>query len=99
MGSILAVPTVRYSADHNGIEVVFTDRPDQNTLNICKGLGFKWSPRAKLWYRRFNPYSWASIHEALNLPTPPIPQAALREQVRDYHRARYAGEYRDPAMA
>lgn len=87
MGSILSTPTVRYSLDHNGIEVTFPDRPDQHTLNILKGLGFHWSARAKLWYRRFNPYSWDNAHRALNLPTPPIPAAALRAQARDYHTA------------
>lgn len=99
MGSILSVITVRFSPAHNGIEVIFPERPEQHVLNILKGIGFKWSPASKLWYRRFNPYTWTHVHEVLNLPTPPISPAAMAEQARDYKTACRRAWPADPAFA
>jgi hypothetical protein len=39
---------------HNGLNVSFDRKPDANVLGFLKGLGFKWNPFEKVWYKSYS---------------------------------------------
>lgn len=39
----------------NGIEVIFTEKPEAETLEALKGAGFRWHKIKKLWYAKNTP--------------------------------------------
>lgn len=47
--------TVRLNAEHQGVEVRFSEKPDYNTLADMKSHGFRWSKFQKLWYAKQTP--------------------------------------------
>lgn len=68
--------TIRRNQARNGIEVVFSSKPDVEVRSALKGLGFCWSPGQGLWWSRFNPRTWERVHDLLTQETsaPPEPQ-------------------------
>jgi len=57
--------TVRRNHERNGIEVVFSGKPDGETRANLKDLSFRWSRRQGLWYRRYSDYAWQEVHKVL----------------------------------
>jgi hypothetical protein len=60
-----ATVTIRRNQAHNGIEVIFSSKPDVEVRSALKGLGFRWSQNQGLWYGRFNPRTWERVHDLL----------------------------------
>lgn len=46
--------TVRRNETLNGIEVIFSGRPQQDIINFLKGCRFRWHRVKKLWYGRYD---------------------------------------------
>jgi hypothetical protein len=57
---------VRYNAEHNGIEVKFTDRPADSIITWLKSHRFRWSMRQKIWYARFNEALFGEVKQTLS---------------------------------
>jgi hypothetical protein len=57
--------TVRRNQTRNGIEVVFSSKPDLEVRSALKGLGFRWSQNQGLWWSRFSPRVWDRVHDLL----------------------------------
>ncbi|NBI28636.1 LPD29 domain-containing protein [Chengkuizengella marina] len=81
----------KYNEDKNGIELHFTDKPDEETRNLLKTNGFRWSKRG-FWYTRHTDKkeSFAkslidqlqSIEE--NEHTEPITAESFADHIQDY---------------
>lgn len=56
---------VRRNEEHNGIEVVFDSKPNPETIGSIKSLGFRWSPRQKLWYSKYSESKMNSLNALL----------------------------------
>lgn len=59
--------TIRRNPAMNGIEVVFSNKPELEVRGALKSLGFRWSPRQGLWYARYSAHLWRRVHELLNV--------------------------------
>jgi hypothetical protein len=46
---------IRHNTDQDGIEIIFTEKPDEATRNTLKDLKFRWSKRNRLWYAKYTP--------------------------------------------
>ncbi len=60
--------TIRRNEEHNGIEILFTGKPEQDVIDTLKSYGFRWSPRQHLWYSRYDEGEFRSIHTSLAVP-------------------------------
>ena len=64
-----AAVTIRRNQARNGIEVVFSSKPDVEVRSALKGLGFRWSQNQGLWWSRFSPRVWERVHDILSHET------------------------------
>jgi hypothetical protein len=46
--------TISRNTEKNGIEVQFSEKPEESILVFLKSNGFRWSKFAKLWYARYS---------------------------------------------
>lgn len=46
---------IRENQELNGIEVVFSEKPSQEVIDILKSQGFRWSFKKRLWYYKNAP--------------------------------------------
>ena len=44
--------------EHEGIQISFLGKPPQEILIKLKAMGFRWSPRQKIWYGKGAPTNW-----------------------------------------
>lgn len=44
--------TYKLNEEKNGIEIYFTDKPEEETRNLLKANGFRWSKYNKCWYAK-----------------------------------------------
>lgn len=44
--------TVRLNTEKNGVEILFSEKPEQTIIASLKTHGFRWSPAGKLWYAK-----------------------------------------------
>ncbi len=44
--------TVRRNPELNGIEILFSAKPEREVIDRLKAHGFRWSPKNKLWYAK-----------------------------------------------
>jgi len=58
---------IRRNLEKEGIEVVFSARPDETIRAGLKRLKFRWSRRQGLWYARYNASLWDRVHQLLDL--------------------------------
>lgn len=58
--------TIRRNEEHNGIEVVFPDKPEQDVLYSLKALGFRWSKYQSLWYAKYSEALLEQVTKLLN---------------------------------
>jgi len=58
---------IRRNLEKDGIEVVFSARPDEAIRAGLKRLKFRWSRRQGLWYARYNASLWDRVHQLLDL--------------------------------
>ena len=58
---------IRRNLEKEGIEVVFSARPDETIRAGLKRLEFRWSRRQGLWYARYNASLWDRVHQLLDL--------------------------------
>lgn len=65
--------SVRYSEEHDGVEIVFEQKPERNVLATCKRYGFRWSPRSHVWYRKFTPDVWKVACQIAGVDELPAP--------------------------
>ncbi len=56
--------TVRMNPERNGVEILFSEKPDPATIASLKAHGFRWSPKGKLWYAKQS-YSRISFAHSL----------------------------------
>lgn len=63
--------------EHDGIEVRFPQRPDENVLNELRGAGFHWHRRGKYWYAKDQPHRRAAADRAVNLANATEPALAV----------------------
>lgn len=59
--------TIRRNLEKEGVEVVFSARPDETIRAGLKRLKFRWSRRQGLWYARYNASLWNRVHQLLDL--------------------------------
>lgn len=54
--------TVARNAEHDGVEVRFAEKPDEQTLADMKAHGFRWSFKQRIWYAKYTDerYQWAA---------------------------------------
>ena len=64
--------TVRRNEAHNGIEVIFPDKPDQSIMDQLKSWGFRWSRYQGLWYAHYNPSLFETVKAALSPAAEPV---------------------------
>lgn len=57
---------VNHNTAQNGIEVIFSGRPESDVLEDLKGRKFRWSRRQKLWYKRYTESDWNWAKELAN---------------------------------
>ena len=72
--------TIRHNESRNGIEVVFSSKPDVDVRTALKGLGFRWSQNQGLWWSRFSPRVWERVHDLLRQE----PSAPLQSQTPEF---------------
>ncbi len=53
--------------ERNGIEVSFPEKPEPGVVEYLKSRGYRWSPFARAWYRKFNPTAWEEINAYFNV--------------------------------
>lgn len=56
---------INLNDEKQGIEIMFTEKPDAQTINKLKEQGFRWSPKGKFWYAKQSPER-LSFAESLN---------------------------------
>lgn len=56
------MPTISRNKEKNGIEIAFTEKPDDLVIVYLKSQGFRWSPFGKVWYKKYNATLWDEIH-------------------------------------
>jgi hypothetical protein len=58
-------PTVRRGTGPrgDGMEVGFTNKPAQSTIDALKALGFRWSPRGKVWWAKDSQARYENIRQ------------------------------------
>lgn len=61
----LIAATIRRNESRNGIEVVFSSKPEVEVRSALKSLGFRWSQNQGLWWSRFSPQTWERVHGLL----------------------------------
>ena len=44
--------TIRANEAMGGLEVIFPEKPDRAVIDNLKGMGFRWSQRQGLWWKR-----------------------------------------------
>jgi len=47
------MPEIRKNETKRGIEISFEAKPDAEVIKFLKDLKYKWSPKLKIWYKRF----------------------------------------------
>lgn len=50
--------TIRTNTEKNGIEIIFPNKPNAETLNKLKANGWRWSNFNKLWYNKNTPENY-----------------------------------------
>jgi hypothetical protein len=71
--------TIRRNQARNGIEVVFSSKPDVEVRTALKGLGFRWSQNQGLWWCRFSPRTWERVHGLLTQEANALPESEATE--------------------
>lgn len=63
--------TITITENHSkaGIEIRFSEKPSRDTLDMLKGLGWRWNRKAQCWYTRRTPESVA-IATRIKLESP-----------------------------
>lgn len=59
-----------HNAEQNRLQLLFGDKPDEETRSVLKSNGFRWSPRNQAWQRQLTnnaEYAVRRVLEALNL--------------------------------
>jgi len=59
---------VRENEQHDGVEVVFANRPADAVLETLKAAGFRWSRPQRLWYAKRNATRLALARSLTNVP-------------------------------
>lgn len=49
---------VRRNLEHNGVEIVFAEKPPKSIRAQIGAAGFRWHRKKRLWYARYNPQIW-----------------------------------------
>lgn len=63
--------TVAYNREHNGVEIAFTEKPDDNLRYQLKRAGFRITRRPPWkWYQKFSQSAWAKACELAHVNTP-----------------------------
>ncbi|MEM6268350.1 MAG: hypothetical protein AAF998_02880 [Bacteroidota bacterium] len=57
---------VNHNTAQNGIEVIFSGRPESDVLEDLKARKFRWSRRQKLWHKRYTESDWNWAKELAN---------------------------------
>ncbi len=50
----------------NGIEIKFSEKPEYNVIAQIKSLGYRWSRRNNVWYKKYSQYLWERTEKYLN---------------------------------
>ena len=66
--------SVRYNREHDGVEISFPGKPAPEVLAKCKGYGFRWSMRSKVWYKRYTEMSWIEAHKIAGIQVAATPK-------------------------
>jgi hypothetical protein len=56
-----AGPTIERNAEHAGIQIKFPAKPDPEVIERIKGLGYRWSSRQKVWYKKEKVGDWERL--------------------------------------
>lgn len=77
--------TYRINQEQNGIEIMFTEKPEAATLEALKAAGYRWHRVKKLWYAKNTAERMALAQELTGAdataPAPIAPKAAKVEQI------------------
>lgn len=63
----VAKAQVSRNIEKKGIEVLFDGIPNADQTALLKQLGFKYSPKGKLWYAPFTPHTYIQVKDALGV--------------------------------
>lgn len=55
--------TITHNTTKNGIEVSFPKRPGFEVISKLKSLGFRWSRRQKIWYKKYSEPLWKQVND------------------------------------
>lgn len=53
--------SVKENASLNRLQIIFDEKPDEETRNVLKANGFRWSPREGAWQRQLNENARAAL--------------------------------------
>lgn len=65
--NIMAQAEIKRNLEKKGIEVYFDGIPNSQQTALLKQLGFKYSPKGKLWYSAFTPEKLIQVQDALGV--------------------------------
>jgi hypothetical protein len=66
---------VSYNAEHNGVEIAFAAKPDDNHMRKMKMHGFRCTRRPPWrWYHKFTDANWTVAHELAGVILAPLPK-------------------------
>jgi len=54
--------TITRNEEKNGIEISFPEKPDSVILGWLKANGFRWSQRAKVWYKKYTDQDFETVN-------------------------------------
>ena len=64
---------IRNAAD-NRVQIIFDEKPDEDTRYLLKKEGFRWSPRAGAWQRQLNDNGIRAAHRIAKQLAPQEPE-------------------------
>lgn len=56
-------PVIRHNEAKNGIEIAFSERPDDSILDWLRGKKFRWSNYNKVWYKTYDTFMWKIVND------------------------------------
>ena len=67
--------------EQNRLQILFDDKPDEETRAALKSNGFRWSPKNQAWQRQLTRNAEYAARRVLNLSdAAPVPAPAPEEQ-------------------
>lgn len=67
---------VQTNVEHNGVEIVFPAKPEQQTIEALKAGGFRYNGKTKVWYHKDTPENRAAAEEIARTGVLPVKQDA-----------------------